>query len=356
MDKPDWVSPPGNTIVNILEERELTVEQFARQIGRTTAVAQRILDGTFGIDSDLARRLANALGASEAFWLAREYDYRASITPPEGVKVSSLAEFLRSLPVKDMQKFGWIAGVQSKEEQIAECLTFFGVSSLAQWQGRYENAFQNATYRYSKAYTVSEVATAAWLRKGEIETQNDDVNDWSPIVLENQIPHFRRLTWFKRPELFLPRLRTLLAEAGVKFAVVRAPKGCTASGAVRVLSGDIPHIQLSFRYLSDDQFWFTLFHEIAHLLLHFDNMPILENTGSTEEKCEQEANEFAAHVIVPIPHQEELLSLGGSRFPIIDFAKKVGIAPGLIVGQLQHLGIIRYNQMQHLRRRFCWTD
>lgn len=190
MEKPDWVSPPGDTIISILEERELTVEQFAKQIGRSAAVAQRILDGAYAIDADLARQLASALGASERFWISREHDYRASIAPPEDVSVTSLSDLIGRLPVGDMQKFGWIEKARSRDDQIAECLSFFAVSSLAQWQGRYENAFQHAAYRRSTAYASCEVATTAWLRQGEIETQYDEVSAWSPKMLKSQIPHF----------------------------------------------------------------------------------------------------------------------------------------------------------------------
>lgn len=353
---PDWVSPPGQTIVSILEERELTVEQLAHDIGHSAALTQKILDGTHAIDQELAHRLSRAIGASKNFWMAREHDYRASLAQPKNVRVGSLDDLIGRLPVSDMQKFGWIGSTQFKDDQIAECLNFFGVSSLAQWQGRYENAFEHTAYRRSTAYATCEVSTTAWLRQGEIETQNDEVSNWSPKVLENQVSHFRRLTWYKSPALFLPTLKEALAEAGVKLAIVRAPKGCSASGAVRILADGTPHLQVSFRYLSDDQFWFSLFHEIAHLLLHYDRMPILENADLTEDQFEREANEYAAQVIVPISYREELLSLGGSRFPIIEFAKKVGVAPGLIVGQLQHEGIIGFNQMQHLKRRYRWTN
>lgn len=356
IEKPDWVSPPGHTIVSFLEERELTVEQFAHQIGHSAAQAQKILDGSHAIDVHLAHRLSRAIGASENFWMAREHDYRASLAEPENVRIGSLNDLIGRLPVSDMQKFGWIERTRSKSDQVAECLDFFGVSSLAQWQGRYENAFQHAAYRRSTAYASCEVSTTAWLRQGEIESRNDEVSEWSPKMLESRIPHFRKLTWYKSPALFLPKLKEALAEAGVKFAIVRTPKGCSASGAVRILADGTPHIQISFRYLSDDQFWFSLFHEIAHLLLHYDKMPILENTELTEEQCEREANEYAAQVIVPLSHREELLSLGDSRFPIIQFAKKVGVAPGLIVGQLQHEGIIGFSQMQRLKRRFRWTS
>ncbi|MBB4286080.1 ImmA/IrrE family metallo-endopeptidase [Roseospira goensis] len=342
--------------MSILEEKELTVEQFACAIGRSTAVAQKILDGVQVVDSELAQRLSRTLGASDTFWLAREYDYRASLGSPKNTKVASLAELLGRLPLSDMQKFGWIDRAQSKDEKIAACLTFFGVSSLAQWQGRYECAFQQASYRRSTAYASCEIATTAWLRQGEIETEYDKVGDWSPKNLRSKISHFRRLTWYKSPALFLPKLKEFLAECGVKFAVVRAPKGCSASGAVRLISHGTPHIQLSFRFLSDDQFWFSFFHEIGHLLLHYDRMPIFENGGTVEEICEREANEFAANVIVPVQYREEMASLGAARLPIINFAKKIGVAPGLVVGQLQHEGLIDFKQMQHLKRRYRWVN
>lgn len=355
-EQPDWISPPGDTMISILEERELTVEQFARNIGLTTSAAQSVLDGTKGIDTSLAKRLATILGASKEFWIARENDYRAMIEPVRSTAVSNLDELVKSLPVSDMQRFGWIHKRTTTDEKIAECLDFFGVSTLAQWQGEFHQAFRHAAYKQSKAFNSKEVATLAWLRQGEIETQNDVVAKWSPEILESKIANFKRLTWYKSPTLFLPKLKDLFAEAGVKFSVVRAPKGCSASGAVRILSDDTPHIQLSFRYLSDDQFWFSLFHEIGHLLLHFDKMPIVENTELTEENSEQEADDFAAEIIVPTQYREEMKSLGQSRFPIIRFAKKVGVAPGLIVGQLQFSGILGYSQMQHLKRRYSWNN
>lgn len=353
---PDWTSPPGHTIVSILEAREKSIEQFADEIGYSTSVAQSLIDGSYAIDLDLAQRLSKALGATNDFWLAREYDYRASASEPQKVEISNLDDLISNLPLNDMQKFGWIENVRSKDDKIAECLEFFGVSTLAQWQGRYQGAFHNTSYRRSSVYAACEIATTVWLRKGELETHGDEVGEWSPGILASQVPQFRRLSWYKRPELFLPKIKDGLAEAGVKFAIVRTPKGCPANGAVRMLADGTPHMQLSFRYLSDDQFWFSLFHEIGHLLLHFDKMPILENTDLSEDLSEKEANEYAANVIVPTPYRDELLALGGSRFPIIQFAKKVGVAPGLVVGQLQHEGVIGFHQMQHLKRRYRWSN
>lgn len=353
---PNRKSPPGDTIVSILEQRELTVEEFADRVGVSHRSAQEIIDGERPIDRDLARRLATTLGATQKFWIAREHDYRAAISPPINVRVDSVAQLVANLPIRDMESFGWIEPAQSDDAKIYACLEFFDVSTFGQWQGRYENAFQEAAYRRSTVHRTCEIATTAWLRQGEIETQHETVAAWNPHLLEAHIGALRRLTWFKSPSLFLPKVKTLLAEAGVKFAIVRAPKGCTASGAVRVLPDDTPHIQLSFRFLADDQFWFSLFHEIGHLLLHFDLMPIIENPEEGQTEIEKDADDFAGDTIVPAEFLEELHGLPASRFPIIAFAKKIGIAPGLIVGRMQHDGLLRYNQMQHLKRRFIWKN
>jgi len=228
------------------------------------------------------------------------------------------------------------------------------VSSFAQWRGRYHNLFASTAYHKSAAYESCQIATTAWLRQGEIESVHDVVEEWSAEKLAAQIPNLRRLTWFKSPSLFIPKIKSALKASGVKFAIVRAPNGCRASGAVRLLDDGTPIIQLSFRYLSDDQFWFSLFHEIGHLLRHYQQMPFIEESDMVEDTFEKEANEFSSDVIVPLPFKEELLSLGGSKLPIIAFAKKVGVAPGLIVGQLQHIGLLKFNQMQHLKRRYRW--
>src|SRR6202041_81041 len=96
---------------------------------------------------------------------------------------------------------------------------------------------------------------------------------------------------------FLHDLKESCAASGVAVAIVRAPNGCRASGAARVLSQEKALIQLSFRYLSDDQFWFTFFHEAGHLLLHGDRGFFVEGINTPTTREEQEANEFAARTL-----------------------------------------------------------
>lgn len=351
----DWISPPGTTIVDILDEQELSVEAFAARIGLTVPDAQNLLNGEIALTKTIAKELSEKLGASVDFWLARENDYRSLATSQHAKSISSTKDFLSAFPVGDMQKYGWIQETRQSDMKLIECFEFFGVSTLAQWKGKYQGADAAAAYRKSPKQTNCQYATIAWLRRGEIETADDSVQRWSPDALERIIPNLRKLTWFKDPSLFVPKVKALLAEAGVKFAIIRAPKGCTVNGAARILENDIPLIQLSFRYLSDDQFWFSLFHEIGHLLMHYSAMPFLESKEMEIDSYEDEANSYAADVIIPSRHREEIYLLGRSKLSIIAFAKRIGVAPGLVVGQLQHEKLLEYNQMQHLKRRFKWA-
>jgi Zn-dependent peptidase ImmA (M78 family) len=105
--------------------------------------------------------------------------------------------------------------------------------------------------------------------------------------------------------------------------------------------------------LSDDHFWFTFFHEAGHLLLHGENGFFLEGIESSTT-AEEEANEFAAQILIPPEFQDELAQLRAKIYEVSRFARRLGVSPGIVVGQLQHLRKIRHNQLNGLKRRYTW--
>jgi Zn-dependent peptidase ImmA (M78 family) len=114
-------------------------------------------------------------------------------------------------------------------------------------------------------------------------------------------------------------------------------------------------IVLSFRYRSDDQFWFTFFHEAGHLLLHGKKALFLEDDSDVTSSEEAEANEFAGRILIPEEFVPALMRLSTNAREVIRFAVKVGVSPGIVVGQLQHLGQIRPNRLNGLKRRYRWS-
>jgi Zn-dependent peptidase ImmA (M78 family) len=142
----------------------------------------------------------------------------------------------------------------------------------------------------------------------------------------------------------------------VAVVIVRTPEKCPASGAARFLSKEKAIIQLSFRHLSDDHFWFSFFHEIGHLLLHGAQKTHLEDAGTDDGDEEIEANEFAAEVLVPASARARMLALGEDTRSIVRFATQVGTAPGIVVGQMQHYGVIKRGRMNSLKKRYVWSN
>lgn len=349
---PDWASAPGDTIADILRERHLSVVEFAEQMGQTAEAMTDLLQGRATITIGVARQLERVLGASVEFWMSRDFQYREDIARLHDVD----EEWLTQLPLGDMIRFGWLEHVPHPSDEIAACLRFFDVPNVDAWRRKYENLREMAAFRTSPSFDSRPAAVAAWLRQGEIESEAIDCHRWDSSGFEVLLSGIRSLTRQKNPNHFVPELRKLCAGVGVAVAVVRAPNGCRASGATRFVSSNKALLLLSFRHLSDDQFWFTFFHEAGHLLLHGERGFFLEGFDAPMTKEEEEANQFAARTLVPPEYQQKLLSLPIDGRKIIRFARAIGISPGVVVGQLQHYGRIRHRQLNSLKRRFTWGD
>lgn len=350
--QPNWASAPGDTILDILAERDLTVVEFASRVEEPVENVEDLLQGRTTITLGVARKLEGVLGASVEFWISRDFQYRQSI---ERLNQASRA-WLKELPVGDMIKFGWINPKPRPAEEVSACLRYFDVPSVSAWRQVYGGLQELAAFRTSSSLDSRPGSVAAWLRQGEIEAEAINCKPWNPERFREVVPQIRALTREKDPERFVPQLQKCCADAGVAVAIVRGPTGCRASGATRFLTPDKALLLLSVRYLSDDQFWFTFFHEVGHLLLHGKNAVFVEGIDAPMTAQEAEANDFAAQVLIPVKFTSELLSLGGNSQEIVRFARKVGVSPGIVVGQLQHVGKIKRNHFNALKRRYEWQS
>jgi len=354
---PNWTSPPGETIADLLEEMSLSLVEFADQIGYSVTQANDLLLGKLHLTRELAVQLEYTLGCSAEFWLNRETQYREDVSRLRSELSSAKDEdWLKELPLKDMIAFGWIKPVAHTSAKIAECLRFFGVPNVASWKETYQNVLETAAFRTSTSYDSQSGAIAAWIRQGAIESDALNCKVWDRSGFEKSLQNIRALTRQRDPNLFIPELQKICANFGVAVVIARAPTGCRASGATLFLSPSKALILLSFRYLSDDHFWFTFFHEAGHLVLHGKDGLFLEGMDMCSALEEQEANIFAGSTLIPENFQSELRNLRLDGREVIRFARKVGVSAGIVVGQLQHLGLITQRQLNNLKTRFSWSD
>ena len=292
--QPDWASAPGDTIADILEERNLSVVALAQRIGHSAEDVNDLLDGRATITIAVARQLERVLGASVEFWMSRDFQYREDIARLDVAN----DEWVSELPIGDMVKFGWLTPVPHPSDEAAACLRFFDVPSVQGWHEKYADVETMVAFRTSPSFDSRPAAVAAWIRQGEIEGGAIACRPWDAKRFEDSLSTIRSLTRKKDPNLFIPELQGYCAESGVAVAVVRAPNGCRASGATRFVSPDKALLLLSFRYLTNDHFWFTFFHEAGHLVLHDEDILCLEGDDTSSIYEEQEANEFAASTLV----------------------------------------------------------
>lgn len=318
----------------------------------------RLLSGENILTRDIASRLQVALGAPASFWVRREEQYRAQIrqltfdVDPDNEVYKS---WLKSLPLKDMQELGWLNPSKEKHQKLRSCLEFFDVPNFDAWYRTYVDFKAAAAFRTTDSYLEDAPATAAWLRRGELQAEKIACEDWDPVRFAEQLPKIRALTNIASPSEFLPELQKLCASAGVAVVIVKAPKGCRASGATFFSSPRKAVLLLSMRYLSDDQFWFSFFHEAGHLILHWDaDLLILETSDSPKFPREEEANRFASEQLIPRAFHMRLPEAAKTLRGIVKLAREVGVSYGIIVGQMQFLGLVRRDRYNRLKNRYNW--
>ena len=352
---PRWASPPGDTIRAALDERSISIEALVGALDRPEPWVHRLLDGDENISIETARRLTALVGGTVEFWITRDsqfHDDRSRVTADH---------WAMSLPFSDMTSFGWVDRPSTWQERIRVGLNFFGVRDLDAWNGKYRSLSSAVLFRASESSSLDLKAVASWLRKAELDAQSIPCQTWSAGRMRAALPEIRTLTRKRDPRTFLPKLASLCADAGVALAVVRAPRGCPVSGAARFLSEDQAQIVLSARYLADDHLWFTFFHEAGHLLKHerqtifVDQIERGKATPSSPD--EKEADEFASSLLIP---EAARLLLEGVKRPtardIAGAARRAGVAPGIVVGFLQHEGILGFaTKLNGFKHRYKWV-
>jgi Zn-dependent peptidase ImmA (M78 family)/plasmid maintenance system antidote protein VapI len=352
---PDWCSPPGDTIKDALAYRKLCSDGLGATLGLSTSSIVRLLSGDLAIDAGLADGLAAALGGSRQFWLRREAHYRDRVdrsTVPEDAV--DFAIFKASLPVKDMRSFGWLRDFGGGTEDDA--IKAFFEDAPGAWMQTGPGRAEQVRFRTSFAHKTNPSAVAAWLRQGVLAARRIQCAPWDPKKLRAALPAIRALVRIKKPANFFPELVEIGRACGVAIVFVRTPTGCRASGATHFESDDKAIIQLSFRYRADDHFWFTVFHEVGHLLLHPTSPLFVEGQDYETTEEESEANRFASEVLLPDEFEAELQLLRRDFRAYARLAKRIGVSPGVLVGQMQKRGLLQHEQMNYLKERYDWAD
>lgn len=330
--RPNYAVKPGEILADYIEESGWTQKEVALRAGISEKHLSRIINGFAAVSVDVSERLAVVFGTKPDLWIKLQNAYQEQADYLKKTQeLESEKEWLDVIPVKWLEKHNLIHTVPGAGQKVFECLKFFAVTSVSAWK----EIFPQKGYilRAAKDRPADVGAVAALIRTLEIETDAARTEDFSLEKLRQAIPRLRQLTTIQSPAEFKPQIEKILSDCGIFVLFMPFPPKAPVF-AITIKRRSSYAMAFSGRYQTDDQFWFSLFHEIGHII-HKHNM---ENGSDAQEK---EANTYASSILVP--KLNEYLDVSMTKERVLSISKEIGIAPGILVGQLQHCKKIKPN-------------
>lgn len=341
-------TPPGATIKEQLDDRGMNQKEFASRMNMSEKHISRLINGEVQLTPDMAYRLEMVLGLPARFWSNLEAIYREKLAKVEAENaLDEDKELVKKFPYSEMAKHGWLPETRDAGEKAINLRKYFEVVQL--------NMLSNAKLLPSIAcrrISITEkadYALIAWAQKAKLEARNIATAPINVKELTEQLPTIRSMTT-KNPAEFCPELVSILANCGVALVFLPHIGGSFLHGATFYDKSKIV-IGLTVRGKDADKFWFSLFHELGHIVLGHLN----QEDGTTGDN-EEAANDFASEQLIPKASFEYFVHNGSfSREALIAFARAINIDPGIVVGRLQKEGYIDFSWYNDLKTKYVLT-
>ncbi len=358
--EPDYFFGPGDTLQEWLDENSMSQAELALRLNLSTKALNQIIKVGAPLSQETALKLETVTKVPAQFWNAKEaiFQERKLRLLEQNIARENL-KLLKEIPVGELRKRGVItAALRDQYAIYSQVIGFFQVADAKAWFATWGN--HSLAFRKSKVHATKVGPLASWLRLGEIEAAKQEVGSFNATLLRQELPKIKALIGERNPNVFLGQIREILNQAGVRFVVIPEIPGTSCSGVTRWVSG-IPTIQLSLRHKTDDQLWFTIFHEIGHVLdpakksMDISTRDKIVVVDERVKEREAEADKFAAEMLIPSRFERFLHGVTNSQ-EITKFAEVHGVTPGIVVGRMQYINLIDYSKFNTLKVRYKFNS
>lgn len=336
--------PPGTTIKEQLFDRGMSQKEFAVRMDMSEKHISKLINGEVQLTPETAVRLEMVLGLPAKFWNNLEAIYREKLIKVENEnKIDSDTELSMKIPYKEMVKMGWVPATRDPKERVVILRKYFELVELALLNKTQLTQF---ACRRLDASEKGDLALLSWAQAAKLEARKVSTSPVNIRGLADAIPSIRRMTTLKSDVLF-PELKEYLAQYGIALVFLPHLKGSLLQG-VTFIDGKKIVIGLIARNTDSYEFWFSLFHEIAHIILGH-----ISQSDGTSEDDELAADRWAADELIPAQDFEEYKKTRNFSEPgIIGFANEQGIAPDIVVGRLQSEKLIKRTALNNLKETY----
>jgi len=347
------VFPPGDFIKEEIDARGWTQNDLADITGKSVRLISEVISGKRAVTPDTARALADAFGTSAQLWMNMESAYQLSKLKTDATPVARRAKLYTLFPVKEMLKRGWIEASESLDVLESRFAVFCGMENLEEAPRFHSYAARRTSYTEVEQAPI----LTAWLYRTKQLAQGLAVGKFSAKSADNVIDQLKPLMANPEDMRQVPRI---LAEAGIRLVLVEPFPGMKVDGVCYWLDAASPVIALTLRFDRIDNFWFVLMHELRHVANkdgQGGNAIIDENLGTdgndAVDKPDFEIkadNEAAETIIAAATLNDFVLRVAPlySEQRIVGFAARIGVHPGVVVGQLHNRKQVPYSHYRKL--------
>ena len=340
--------PPGSYVKDELDYRGWTQGDLAEVLGRPTRLVNEIIVGKRAITAETAQGLAIAFNKDAQLWMNLESQWQLSKTTLKENAIERKAKIYGRFPVREMQKRRWLSPVATLDEIEAELKSYFAIGSI-------DDEIEIAHAAKKTSYDKVSREQIAWLVRAKQLGETLEVSKYSAEKLPLLFAELRACVVNPGDAAKVPQI---LSKYGIRLVIVAPLPGSKIDAACMWFKGQ-PLIALTLRYDKHDIFWHALLHELDHIE-HGEGKTeaIIDSNLLSEcshgEKSEKRANKHAASKLIPSNALEAFIANVQPFFSeaaIVDFAKRMNVHPGIVVGQLQHHGLIPWSTFSGFKVR-----
>lgn len=348
---------PGEILQEELNMSGMSRKELAIRTGVTEKHICTIVNGDKGISSAFAKKLGYVF-KSDTYWMRLQADYDAYQLTLQEENAISQEEIHLLKPLHEIMAYfierDYIHNNCGDASKVMQLREFLQISDLTQ----IPKITYNAAYRaqLTTNVKVDPYVLFAWQRMCEKETEQIKTNRVvDKDLLARSISKIKK-TMFGSINDGIMELQDIFADCGIAFQVVKNFRGAPVQGFIKETTDDRLILCLTIRGRRADSFWFTLFHEIAHIL-NGDNKNRFVDFDSVQGKSEQLADQYACDALIPPEQYREFISSRDctSWEGIQDFAKKVDIQPFIVLGRLQNDKYLDWSDYSDKVVRYKWA-
>jgi len=339
----EFIIHPGETLKEILQDRDMTQRELAMRTDVKEPHISGILNCQKPISVSFAKKLEYALGIDASFWINLQANYEKELADFEEFNQISPEELDILQKLKSITEYAQDISLLSPDAKglmlVIEWRKLLNVSSLV----RIPEISQSGAYRLAMADNVDPYVLFTWLRIGDLITENQQVNqDLNIDRLKGKL-HLIRMLTFEDVDTIYSKLKEYFAECGIKFVIVKHFAGAPVQGVIKKNRDGNLNLIMTLRRKFADVFWFTLFHEIGHII-NGDIEDRLIDYEDTKNEMEDRADEFATNTLIAPEMYNLFVETGDySLNRIRQFCSEQCIPPFILIGRLQRDRYLEYH-------------